>query len=252
MSDKAIWLSVLAAVVLVKVLPFAGGGDAAASGDSEKSVMATSTSVRGKAVKMKTHMGKSAPRVKTERRLPGKPIVENSDDERTPEENLLAERIEKASDDEDFQLVLKCAKEAQFCKNAEVRHEMVDALGSFGEKAIPELLPFLVDPNEEVRDAALGEWCSAVSEIEDDKEKLEVVELAMNVLTDEDALEDISGEYIGTDEKLAVESLVRIILANGSKEGVEKAKETYETVTGDEWKSEADASRWIAEEYEPS
>ena len=35
------------------------------------------------------------------------------------------------------------------------------------------------------------------------------------------------------------------------KEAVEKAKETYEFVTGDEWTDSAAAERWIAEEYEP-
>ena len=53
------------------------------------------------------------------------------------------------------------------------------------------------------------------------------------------------------DEKLAVESLARIIASGGSEEGVAKAKETYEFVTGDEWAGEEEAARWIAEEYSP-
>ena len=32
---------------------------------------------------------------------------------------------------------------------------------------------------------------------------------------------------------------------------IEKAKETYEFVTGDEWGGVEEAARWIAEEYEP-
>ena len=47
------------------------------------------------------------------------------------------------------------------------------------------------------------------------------------------------------------EPKTRIIEGGGSKEGVEKAKETYEFVTGDEWTDAAEAERWIAEEYEP-
>ena len=187
---------------------------------------------------------------------PPKPVipkieVEDEDDTRTPAERALAERIEKALDEEKLEDAVACAKQALICKNVEVRQAMVETLGWFGEKALPELTPFLADPDEDVRDSAMNEWSMAVSEIEDEAEKLGVVELAMNVLSDEDALEDISGEYIGVDEKLAVESLVRVIEANGSRTGVEKAKETYEFVTGDEWTSSAAAAKWIAEEYEP-
>ena len=105
--------------------------------------------------------------------------------------------------------------------------------------------------DEDVRDSAMNEWSMALSDIDDEGEKLGVVEMAMGVLTNEDALEDISGEYIGADEKLAVESLLRIIEGGGSEEGIAKAKETYEFVTGDEFAGRAAAEKWIAEEYQP-
>lgn len=186
---------------------------------------------------------------------PRKPVLDFSeddeDDRRTPEEKALAARIEKALDDEDFELAASCAEEAQKCNDLEIRQAMVDTLGWFGEKALPELTPFLADADEDVRESAINEWTMALSSIEDDGVKIRSVELAMGVLKDEDALEDISSEYIGVDEKLAVESLARIIEGGGSKEGIEKAKETYEFVTGDEWTDVAEAERWIAEEYEP-
>ena len=179
------------------------------------------------------------------------PIEDDEDDERTPEEKALAERIEKALDEEDLEAALKCADEALKCGVVEIRQNMVETLGWFGEKALPELTPFLADSDEDVRESAMNEWTMALSSIEDDGAKIRTVELAMGVLKNEDALEEISSEYIGVDEKMAVESLVRIIDGGGPKEGVEKAKETYEFVTGDEWTNAAEAERWIAEEYEP-
>ena len=185
---------------------------------------------------------------------PNNPVLDlddDDDDNRTPAEKALAERIEKALDDEDFGLAVSCADEAQKCGVVEIRQSMVETLGWFGAKALPELTPFLADADEDVRESAMNEWTMALSSIEDDGVKIKTVELAMGVLKDEDALEDISGEYIGVDEKMAVESLARIIEGGGSKEGVAKAKETYEIVTGDEWTDAAGAERWIAEEYEP-
>lgn len=180
-----------------------------------------------------------------------KPILAVNDAERTPEERALEERIEKSLDDEDLDAALACVDEALRCEVAEIRQNMVDALGWFGEKALPELTPFLADADDDIRSSAMSEWTMALSSIEDEVVKVRTVELAMGVLRDEDALEDISGEYIGVDERLAVESLVRIIDGGGTKEGIEKAKETYEFVTGDEWAGVDEAERWIAEEYEP-
>lgn len=188
-----------------------------------------------------------------------KPVLdlseEDDDDEeeskRTPAEKKLAADIEKALDEEDFELAKKCAPLALNCKVTEIRQAMVDTLGWFGEKAIPELTPFIADPDEDVAESAMNEWDSAVSSIEDDGEKISMTEMAMRVISDEDALESISGNYIGVDEKLAVESLLRIIESGGNDKGIAKAKETYEFVTGDEFVDRAAAEKWIAEEYEP-
>ena len=184
-----------------------------------------------------------------------KPVLNLEDDDedsnRTPEEKKLAADIEKALDDEDFELAKRCAPAALRCGDAEIRQAMVDTLGWFGEKALPELTPFMADADEDVAESAMNEWDSAVSSIEDDAEKLGAVELAMAVVSNEDFLESISGEYIGTDEKLAVESLLRVIEGGGSARGIAQAKETYEFVTGDEFTSRAEAEKWIAEEYVP-
>ena len=207
----------------------------------------------------------SAPTVKrnvtkVEKRTQPKPVLEldfddddDDDDEvkKTPAEKELAKRIEKALDDENLEAALALAKEAQNCRIVEIRQAMVDTLGWFGEKALPELTPFLADEDEDVRDSAMNEWSMAVSDIEDEQRKINTVELAMYVLNDEDALEDISSEYIGVDEKIAVESLLRLIEGEGSAKGIAKAKETYEFVTGDEFTNRAAAEKWLAEEYEP-
>lgn len=169
----------------------------------------------------------------------------------SPAEKKLAERIDKALDDEDFAAAAACAAEAQSCRAPGVRKAMVEALGWFGARAVPEITPFLADADDDVREDAVNEWSMAVSDIDDDAEKLAMVERAMSVLTDEDALEDMSGEYIGVDEKLAVESLLRVIESGGSAEGIAKAKETYEFVTGEEFAGRDAAERWVAEEYEP-
>ena len=182
---------------------------------------------------------------------PGEDETDDEDDSRTPEERALAARIENALDDENVDAAVACAAAALKCENIEIRDSMVDTLGWFGGKALPELVPFLADSNEDVRDNARKQLSMALSDIENDVERIGVVESVIKVINDEDVLEDLASEYIGIDEKLAVESLIRVITGEASAEGVAKAKETYEFVTGDEWSGEKEAMRWIAEEYEP-
>ena len=174
------------------------------------------------------------------------------DDDMSPEDRKLADAIEKALDDEDLSAACALAAKAASSTNSDVRESMVNTLGWFGVKALPELTPFLADQDESVRESAMGEWSRALSEIEDDGEKISIVELAMHALADDDMLEDVSSEYIGIDEKLAVESLLRVIESGGTEAGIAKAKETYEFVTGEEFTDRADAEKWIAEEYKQS
>lgn len=211
---------------------------------------------RGNRGKPNTVRPKKTPATRTSTAKNAKPVLDiaedDDDDQRTPAEKALADRIERALDDEKLEDAIACVEEALKCSNVEIRQAMVDTLGWFGVKAMPELTRFLADEDEDVRDSAQNEWSMALSDIEDDKDKVSAVEMAMSALTNEDMLEDISGEYIGIDEKLAVESLLRIIEGNGCKEGQDKARETYEFVTGESFTDRAAAEKWLKEEYQPS
>jgi len=239
------------AVVVSVILLMRAGSTPKDSGGENVAALSSSAKGGGKVIPLPSERRKG----QSSSKRSSKPVLpvsgDDDDDGMTPQERVLAERIEKALDDEDFQAAAKCAEEALKCQNTEIRQSMVDTLGWFGAQALPELTPFLADADEDIRDSAMNEWSAALSDIESDKERIETVELAMSVLNEEDALEAISGEYIGVDEKLAVESLLRVIEGGGSRLGIDKAKETYEFVTGDEFVDRAAAEKWIAEEYEP-
>lgn len=244
-------IGVLALAAFFAVKALWSGEPSADSGKADVSRVSRRIADAGRAAK---------PAAKSDARRP-KPVLDLSEDadddeddeesKRTPEEKKLAADIEKALDEEDFELAKKCAPLAFNCKDTEIRQAMVDTLGWFGEKALPELTPFIADPDADIAESAMNEWDSAVSSIEDDAEKIGTIELAMQVITDEDDLESISSEYIGVDERLAVESLLRVIEGGGSANGIAKAKEIYEFVTGEEFTDRAAAEKWIAEEYEP-
>ena len=259
--DRRLWICLVAAVAagIVALIAVVGRDSSRGGGGTEESVIRSSSKVRATTDKETGRDGKAA---KSRRGRPlgekvrTKPILteidDDDDDGRTSAERVLEERIEKALEDENLDAAIACAGESLRCKVVEIRQNMVDTLGWFGARALPELTPFLADDDEGVRESAMSEWTMALQDIEDEATRIGAVESAMGILNDEDSLEELSNEYIGVDEKLAVESLVRIIESGGSKDGIAKAKETYEFVTGDEWAGAEEAARWIAEEYEPS
>ena len=178
------------------------------------------------------------------------PVATNeADDELTEEEEKLVDTIHDALNDEDQELAIELAKQAVKSKKAEVRIEMVDTLRWFGDKVMPELLMFIDDPDEGVRMDAMAAYQQAIYDIEEDTEKAKIIEISMRNLSDADALEEIASELIGMDDLLAVQTLVNVIDGK-SKTGRRIAKETYETVTGEEYTSFEAAEAWLREQMQ--
>ena len=171
------------------------------------------------------------------------------EDELTAEEERLVDTIHDALNDEDQGLAIELAREAVKSKKVEVRSEMVDTLRWFGDKVMPELLLFIDDPDEGVRTDAMAAYQQAIYDIEDDAEKAKAIEISMLNLSDADVLNEIASELIGIDDQLAVQTLVSVI-DGGGKAGRRVAKETYETVTGEEYTTFEAAEAWIREQQE--
>lgn len=177
---------------------------------------------------------------------------DDDDDNISPADKRLLTAIEEGRDDDSLEKVLVVLPEASASTNAEVRSELVDALGWFGVPAMNHLLPFLVDSDDDVRQSAIDSWMSSLGEIEDEKMKAKLIAAVMQVLNDEDALESMTSELIGMDERIALQTLVDVIEGGKAPEqAVAAAKEQYEFLTGDEYTTVEDANKWLAENYEP-
>ena len=168
-------------------------------------------------------------------------------DELTEEEERLVDTIHDALHDEDLELSIELAKRAVSSKKPEVRSEMIDTLRFFGDKVLPELLMFIDDPDDGVKMDAMTAYEQAIFDIEDDREKAKVIEISMQNLNDADALEEIASELIGMDDSIAVQTLVNVIGGRG-KTGQRIARETYETVTGEEYTTFEAAESWLREQ----
>lgn len=188
-------------------------------------------------------------RLRRERIAKARPIAESIDsrDDLTPEEKTLLKSIEEAVDDDDLATLRKVLPAASASTNPEIRSELVDALGWFGDKAVLDLLPFMADKDSEVAESALAHWSSAVSEV-GEKRRAKLVEETMKILTDKETLEEIVDQLDDLDDVRAIQVCVNLI-ESGNANAAEVAREHYEFVTGEEYTTFEAAEDWLRENY---
>lgn len=225
-------VAVVAVMAAATALLFMPRSDKEISGEEQVDISTPrSRAIReeARAAKAKAKAAKAAAKTaRAKQESPDKP-------ELTEQEQALIDKIDVAMDDEALSSLVKLFPSVE-SSTSPVRVAYVEALGYFGRKALPEMTPFLADSDESVRDTAANEWTMALDEIENDSKRLAIAEKAFSVVTDDDVLESISGVYLGIDdERLAVASLIRIIEGECPDVAREKAKETYNYVTGNEY-----------------
>ena len=170
----------------------------------------------------------------------------NEDDEFTPEERILADKIQDALDDDNFKALQAEIEKLAASTNDALREKAVEALSWFGVKALPEMTLFMADTNDDIRDAACTAWTMSVSEIEDKNLRGSAVLSAMSVVHDRDHLDSMVMEINDMSNSEQLEILTQLIEGK-NKLAAQTAKEHYEFVTGEEYKDLATAQKWLNE-----
>jgi hypothetical protein len=198
-----------------------------------------------KVEKAKRKMEKKVKREKSAAEKP-KMIVEENDDEYTPEERKIADAIQAALDDDDLKAMQASIEAAANSTNVLLRQAAVDALAWFGEKALPELTMFMADKDDDVRGAACDAWTMAVSTIENTEVRGAAVQAAMSVVYDRDRLDSMVMEINDMSNVQQLQILTQLIEGD-NKIAAEAAKEHYEFVTGEAYESVEAAEKWLKE-----
>lgn len=169
-------------------------------------------------------------------------------DEFTPEERACVDALDEAANAEDFQAVLTASRALASSTNPAVRLSVVENLGWFGKQALPELTPFLADPDEDIRSSAHDQWFAGLADIDDPADKGDIIEATMNIITDLDTLEDLAHELNDIPATQAVNILVTLI-ENGKEDdpAVAAAQDAYDFITGEPYKDLAGAQAWVDE-----
>ena len=161
-------------------------------------------------------------------------------------DRALVKEIRVAVEKKDEKAVLAFAKRAAKSGNADVRSGMVSALQWYGRNAMPELLTFMADRDDDVRGEALDAWIDALQEIESPTAKRDLLLSSMSAITDEDALEGMMTELSELPNSYQIDILVTLI-EKGNSIAAKLAREEYEFLTDVEYTTRAAAEKWLAE-----
>ncbi|MGN0854740.1 MAG: hypothetical protein ACI4R9_04390 [Kiritimatiellia bacterium] len=186
---------------------------------------------------------------KTKKRIHIAKISYSDREDLSAEDKRRLTAIQDALEKEDLPALIALLPEVAKSANDEVREEMVDALGWFGERAMLELLPFMADRNEDVAQSAMDNWTTALADVENQREKVALLESAMHVIRDEDGLESMIMELGDCDDVLAMQTIINLISSPNAKAS-RVAREHYEFVTGEPYVDVATAEQWVRENCE--
>lgn len=277
-QKNLIIIVVLASAVIAALLWFAFGGGSnaprrdASSRERPKKLIADAgkgSKARGCRAKGRlddAKVGKSAKRGKDAFRRKAAFV-----DTYSPADRKLADAVQSALDDDNFEQTRKAALAAMKSENPEVRQEAVDALGWFGDKALVDLTKAMADKDPDVAEAARGQVENALMGLEDDDRAVVLAGEYVNLFAeDEEAVTMFAGVLSSAGSRIIdpddSDSAADVAKAKGNRAGIvdivaemigkggklaEKGRELYEEIAGDEWTDRAAADKWANDIEEP-
>lgn len=231
----------LTAVVLV-VLVFPNSNVPVDDKDAKtlKSVVSKKDQVKTKNNR-KIRSSRKADRVKTtpvkvERPKFEIPSVE--EEKLTALQQKLLEEIRAALREDDYKTLMRLVRKMQSSDEwpdgipNSIKKAALEALGWYGSKCLPEIVPFLADSNPEIVADAVDQWEDAIAECDSDREVSEQVKLASRVVVDADSVESILVEAQNMRHSVAVETF-KDVLVNGNEQAKAKVLEQIADFTDD-------------------
>lgn len=192
--------------------------------------------------------------------------------EYSPEDQKLADAVQAALDDDDFEKTRASALAALKSENPDVRQEAVDALGWFEDKALVDLTKVLADPNKDVADSARSHIETALMGMEDNDRAFALAAEYIKLYPEDEesrtmfagVLTSTAGAIIDPED---ADSAHDVAYAKGNRSSIvtivsemiemgggmaKEAKEVYENITGDAWTDRAAADAWANDIEEPT
>ena len=165
-------------------------------------------------------------------------IAKRDDETLSAAQRLLLEEIRAALREDDYKNLMRLVHKMQSSDEwpdgipNSIKKAALEALGWYGSKCLPEIVPFLADSNPEIVADAVSQWEDAIAECDSDREVAEQVKLASRVVVEADSVESILVEAQNMRHSVAVETF-KDVLANGNEQAKAKVLEQIADYTDD-------------------
>lgn len=267
MKNTKVTLIVIGAAFLAaaSMVAFLSGGGESRANESSKTV---SSKIRAaKAAKERSQRRLRALRGKSEkvnvaaaikRERPKFEIEQKDDEALSAAQRALLEEIRAALRADDYQTLMKLVHKMQTSNEwpdgipNSIKKAALEALGWYGSKCLPEIIPFLADSNPEIVADAVSQWEDAIAECDSDRDVAEQVKMAARVINDLDSVESILVEVMNMRHSVAVGTL-KDVLANGNEQSKAKVLEQIADYTDDATiKTAEQLDKWLEDHPDDS
>lgn len=225
----------------VAKMVFFPGSDPAQGDEAPKAVSATLRAGVDAKAKNRPHARKkqvAAVRESAKRERPTFAIGQSEEAALNDLQRKLLEEIRVALREDDYKTLMRLVRKMQTSDEwpdgipDSIKKAALEALGWYGSKCLPEIVPFLGDSNPEIVAEAVSQWEDAIAECESDREVSAQVKLAACVVTEAESVESILMEVMNMRHSVAVETF-KDILKNGNEQAQAKVLEQIGDYTED-------------------
>ena len=158
---------------------------------------------------------------------------------------LLQTLMETAADKGNRKAIRDLAEKYKANPDPAARMECVEALFSVDREGILPLTDFVNDPDEEVAQRATDILETQLEVVEDAFLRTELVGKVAMAVKNEDSIRNVMSRLENVPPHYAVRKIIDIVnLEKAHPAAAKIAKEEYETITGEKFRSAKDAHRW--------
>lgn len=159
----------------------------------------------------------------------------------------LAKEMDAAFWDNDMNGAIALASSAIDSSSVELREKAVECLAWYDVDGMAALTPFLTDPDEGIAAKAIAAWTDALTHIDDDNERADIVRMMAKELKSVEAINNMLITTGNTSDLAAMQIIVDVIDC-GTEEAMAAAKDHYEFMTGEEFTTLEAAEEWLRTE----
>lgn len=181
--------------------------------------------------------------------LPAEPSLDEKYEALSQSEKKLYDSMQEISDENtiSYRRVRKATEEALASENPTLRLKALETMMPFADEAVLDIVPLLVDDDEEVRESASNLLEQGMQMMDDEEERIAVVSKLVDAeVMSVDTFRMCSSYIEMMDDKIAALNVILPIMEKTKdEEMLAELKDTYDNITGEGYVDLDHAYEWV-------